>query len=59
MNDMNGKLLFGKSYNLKVTIYAYKDGANVGKLGEGVIAMKYEPESQAAMDLWKKWIEEL
>jgi hypothetical protein len=59
MNDMNGKLLFGKSYNLKVTIYAYKDGANVGKLGEGVIAMKYEPESQAAMDLWKKWIEEM
>ncbi len=59
MNEMNGKLLFGKSYNLKVTVYAYKDGANVGKLGEGVIAMKYEPESQAAMDLWKKWVDEL
>ncbi len=59
MSEMNDKLMFGKSYNLKVTVYVYKDGANIAKLGDGVIAMKYEPESQAAMDLWKKWIEEL
>lgn len=59
MNEMNGKLLMGKTYNMKVTIYAYKDGANVATLAEGTIGLKYEPESQAAMELWVKWISEM
>lgn len=59
MNEMNGKLLMGKTYNLKVTIHVYKDGANVAKLAEGTIALKYEPESQKSMDLWKEWIDQM
>ena len=59
MSEMNGKLLFGDTYNLKVTIYVYKDGANIAKIAEGTIGMKYEPESQKSMDLWKDWIEQM
>lgn len=56
---MNGKLLMGKTYNLKVTVYVYKDGANVAKIAEGSIALKYQPESQSFMDLWKEWISQM
>lgn len=59
MNDVSGKLMFGKTYNLKVTIYVYKDGANVATLGTGIIALKYEPESKALMDLWAEWISQM
>jgi hypothetical protein len=59
MDEMNGKLLMGKTYNLKVTIYVYKDGANVAKIAEGSIALKYQPESQSSMDLWKEWISQM
>jgi len=59
MNDLSGKLLMGKTYNLKVTVYVYKDGANVATLGTGIIALKYEPESKAQMDLWVEWISQM
>lgn len=57
--NVRDKLQFGKSYNLKVTIYAYKDGANVAKLAEGTIALKYEPESEKALDTWQEWIDKM
>lgn len=59
MSEMDGKLQIGKSYNLKVTIYVYKDGANLAKIAEGTIALKYEAESQKSMELWKEWIDQM
>jgi len=59
MNDLNGKLLMGNTYNLKVTVYVFKDGANVATLGKGTIAMKYDVDSQKEMDLWVQWISEM
>ena len=59
MSSLNSKLMFGRTYNMKVTIYAYKDGANVAKLAEGTIALKYEPGSKADFDLWKEWIDSM
>ncbi len=56
--NARGKLQYGKSYNLKITIYAYKDGANVAKLAEGTIALKFEPESEKTLNTWEEWIEE-
>lgn len=37
--------MFTKTFNMKVKVYVYKDGANVAKIAEGTIALKYEPES--------------
>lgn len=59
MSDMNEKLMFTRSYNMKVTVYVYKDGANVAKLAEGTIALKYELESKEKFDLWKEWIDSM
>jgi hypothetical protein len=59
MSDKNDKLMFTKSYNMKVTVYVYKDGANVAKIAEGTIALKYEPESKEKFDLWKEWIDSM
>ncbi len=59
MAEMNDKLMFGKTYNMKVTVSVYKDGANVAKIAEGTIALKYEPESKEKFDLWKEWIDSM
>lgn len=53
------KLVAGKSYPLKVTFYAYKDGANVAKLAEGTISLKYEADSEKALNTWQEYIDDL
>jgi alanine dehydrogenase len=58
LHSVKDQLKVGQSYNLKMTVYTWKDGANQEKLAEGTIALQITAASMEWLNKVIGWKEE-